>query len=1051
MCFNASAPLRAESTTSELPPLRGFRMYSDPWRTGHEKYGFCEIPTDGSTTIIELTEGQADLKFTSGGALTDNGYLGFEHQQLPSGEPLQSIWHRYDPVTFEEINSGAFDFFFSAPSLAYEPVSGLIYCCVADFTTGGFFFGSLDPATMQLTYIANIGEFFWFSMVADGQGGLYAVDFDSVLLKVNPADGTTTEIGPMGLLTYTNSSMAVDPTSGRCFWTVTPPSTFMGSLYEVDLATGDATPVCVFPDADEFTGIYFDVRDDDSKAPGVPQNFKAEFANGSLSGKLVFTVPDAPEGVDGTEVEYIINSTDGQTLRGTAAYGATAEQPVAVDESGDYTFSLQLTNEHGTSPLVKCSMWIGLDMPEPIAKPETTVDGKTVTISWQHPSVTIHNRLPVDPAAMSYRVERMPGNVLVADTNSTSVTDTPDVTDDDMTPYQYAVTAIFITGTTATGTEPVLSAPIVFGTASLPYFNDFADEGMMAHFTVVDANGDGATWMYSKESGAAYSTYGNWTSKDDWLISPPFAFEEDKNYILSVDVAGMGDYNPETMEIVLLSDATAANPVKTILERTEVTNSIFNGYRTIEARFTSSSSARYYVGIHAMGNESSYYLYVDNFRLSAGIDSNAPAVPSDVTVVAAEDGASSADISGNAPTTTYTGAALSGTVDIAIYRDGELATTVSAVAPGAEFKVTDTPSSGRHVYRVLATNSYGGGEACEIVAFVGVSAPKAPGNVEMYEDSELLGLVHLSWEAPTEDTTGHPVDQASLRYAILDLYGNVVAENIEECSYMVDALPMGVERMFTRFVIYAVNEVGVSPVPAYTNIIPIGYPYENEWKESFADGNVSTMIGSEAANIGDDVVWMPAADSATITAADGDNGYVAMHAATLGLTADLLTPKCFVKQNDYLAFAWHGTPESTNTLKIYAVADRQNEPIGEIAVGSATGWQATQIDLDNYIGKDVYFIFRGAAVSHNDIYLDCLSVDATSGIGNIGDIAKQMTVRSGEGWLAVSGTAGNPVRIYTADGRVAATVTNADGRKIALSASVYIVRCGATSAKAVVR
>lgn len=1054
MCLNATA-LKAESPADELPPLKGYRTYSDPWRTGQEKYGFCTIPTDGSTGITALTEGRTDLKLSSGGALTNNGYVGFDHKQLPSGQPQQSEWYRFDPVTFEEIESGMLDFFFSVPALAYDAASGLIYCCVADFDTGGFFFASLDPSTMKLTRIADIGDKFWFAMAADGKGTLYAINYDCDLLKINPADGTTTVVGATTVLTYNTGSLAIDPASGRCFWSVTPAATFMGSLYEVDLTTGEAWAVCTFPDADEFTGIYFDIPNEGNMAPGAPQDFKAVFANGLLTGKLIFTVPEtlsdgsAPD--DDATVTYTISANEGLSWQGTASYGATVERAIEVSQSGDYTFSGQFANDYGTSPLVKCSLWIGLDMPEAIARPKVRLDDKSAIITWEHPLFTVHNHAVVDPSEMEYKVTRLPDNVVVAHTASTTATDSPEVADDDMTPYQYAVTAIFTTGSTTAEAEPVTTSALVFGTAPLPYFNDFADESQMAHFTVIDSDGDGATWSYNTETGAPFATYGDWTAKDDWIISPAFIFESGKHYILSVDVAAMGESNPEAMEIELLSDLSAESSVAGILDRTVVTNSILNGYRTLTARFAAPSSGRMYVGIHAVSDKSSYYLYVDNFSLSAGIDSNAPAAPTDVTVLSAEDGSSSAEITGRAPARTYAGDALSSAVDILVYRDGELIHTSDALAAGSEFKVTDTPEPGRHIYRVQAANSYGAGEALEIPAFVGVSAPKAPEGIVMFENDELPGRVHLGWQAPAEDGAGQPLDQASVRYAIVDLYGNIVAENLAECSYIVDAMPMGVERMFARFAIYAMNEVGVSPEPGYTAMIPVGYPYEGGWKESFADGAISTMIGSAAENITDDVQWAPTADTATLSAADGDNGFAIMRASATGLSADLITPKCTVGEADLLAFAWSGMPDSKNTLQVYAVESQHPQLVGEIALGLASGWQPAQISLDSYRGKDVYFIFRGTAVSDNEICIDGLSVASTSGVDNIAGSVGGMTLTTGKGWLAVSGVDGMPVSVYTIDGREVAVFAAAEGRRIPIGAGVYIVRCGIRSAKAVVK
>ena len=1046
--------LNAQDATADLSPLKGYRMYCDSWRSGEEKYGFCLIPTDGSSTVTELTVGRPDLVFSSGGALTDNGYLGFNHQQMPDGQPLLSIWYRFDAVTFEEIEAGPLDYYFSVPAMTYDPVSHMIYSCTADFETGGFFFGALDPATLQLTNIADIGNNFWFAMAADGHGVIYAIDNQCNLIKINPEDGSTAMIGATGVNSYSPGSMAIDPKSGRCFWTVTPSTTFMGSLYEIDLESGKASHVCTFPDSDEFTGIYFDAPADDVKSPGAPEDLTASFPNGSLSAKIIFTVPVIPSDdsdPDSSKVQYSVTSSGGEKWTGSASSGDTVTLDVEVAKSGEYTFSVQLANDYGTSPIVKSTLWIGFDIPEPI-HPEVVCKDGMATVSWEHPAYTLHNGLPVDPADMSYRVKRLPDNVLIGVTSSTSVTDLPPVPESDLVSYSYTVTALYDFSGESYEAQPESTGYIVLGTATLPYLNDFANQLLMAHFTVVDADNDGASWVYNKESGSVYAAYGDWVPKNDWLVSPLFTFEEGKHYILNLDVAAMGEYNPEELEIVLLSEISPEAIVSTIMEPTPVTNPIFNGYETVEATFTAPSSGGFYIGLHAVSNESSYYLYVDNFSLSSGIDSNSPATPEDITVVPAEDGSSSLRITGIAPSRNFVGEELDSQVDILVYRDGELAHTVSSIMPGNGFDITDSPVPGRHDYRILASNEYGQGRAYEISAFVGINSPKAPEGIVMFEDFEIPGRVHIGWEAPTEDRFGQPLDGGSLHYAIMDIYGNVVAENITDCSYSVDALPAGLDQLFARFAIYAVNEVGVSETPGYTPMMPIGFPIESGWTESFANGELSHTIGSTGMNITDEVQWIPTTDTSDLSSADNDNGFISMQAAVLGLSADLITPKCHVSSGGHLDFFWNGVNGSSNTVQVYAVDGMDQKLLKEISIGAASGWQKEALSLGSFEGKDIHFIFRGNAISDLDIQLDRISLsDSFNSINGIADESNGFELKVGEGWLSVKDSTQTPVSVYTVDGHKMITFENADGTPVAIASGIYVVTNGTRTYKVVVR
>ena len=72
-------------------------------------------------------------------------------------------------------------------------------------------------------------------------------------------------------------------------------------------------------------------------------------------------------------------------------------------------------------------------------------------------------------------------------------------------------------------------------TVALPYVQSFDSEAVMSEFTVLDLNNDNATWEYAKfgETDYQYVRYRYSSQKaDDWLLTPQFYFETEREYTL---------------------------------------------------------------------------------------------------------------------------------------------------------------------------------------------------------------------------------------------------------------------------------------------------------------------------------------------------------------------------------------------------------------------------------------------------------------------------------------------------------------------------------------
>lgn len=77
------------------------------------------------------------------------------------------------------------------------------------------------------------------------------------------------------------------------------------------------------------------------------------------------------------------------------------------------------------------------------------------------------------------------------------------------------------------------------GAYSVPYEENFS--GGLSDFTVIDANGDGVTWMANSMSMTAEYNWSTTHSADDWLVSPKIALKADTSYIFTVRARSMAD------------------------------------------------------------------------------------------------------------------------------------------------------------------------------------------------------------------------------------------------------------------------------------------------------------------------------------------------------------------------------------------------------------------------------------------------------------------------------------------------------------------------------
>ena len=154
----------------------------------------------------------------------------------------------------------------------------------------------------------------------------------------------------------------------------------------------------------------------------------------------------------------------------------------------------------------------------------------------------------------------------------------------------------------------------------LPYVNSFDDAASQKQFTIIDANEDGRTWNWY--NGMARYTYHQTNQGNDWLISPQIYLQAGKTYIFNILAHAQSSTYPERIEVKVAKVPETDNNAPTaalmaagneVIAPSDVTTAGFVTF-TNDA-FTVAETGYYYIGVHAISDADSYYLYVDDFEV----------------------------------------------------------------------------------------------------------------------------------------------------------------------------------------------------------------------------------------------------------------------------------------------------------------------------------------------------------------------------------------------------------------------------------------------------
>lgn len=251
------------------------------------------------------------------------------------------------------------------------------------------------------------------------------------------------------------------------------------------------------------------------------------------------------------------------------------------------------------------------------------------------------------------------------------------------------------------GPVEAFNLPLVYS------LNDVAADDFSAFFTVIQGSGSSVrnTWKFTSSSYSGNSVDlapSTGRPEDDWLLLPGIKVTKAGTYRFGIDLRKSGDKGHidikygKNVEGLIPGIAGLTGNVGTYKE--EYISSHAYRYYT----FSFDESGEYTIALHACAESADYANYsVYGFSVEEWHDAAL-----NVTDLATEIVVNDIKVSWTNPSKTSCGNDITELVKVEVYRDGELAGTVTeGLVPGAACSFTDVaPAAGSYLYKVVAYN-----------------------------------------------------------------------------------------------------------------------------------------------------------------------------------------------------------------------------------------------------------------------------------------------------------------------------------------------------------
>ena len=847
----------------------------NPNRESNGVYGF---PADNPAALV-AKKTSSELFFQKGTGYQDGVIYGMDYQQgffTADRYILYGIDTKDWSVTSRDVDK---------QFVIQETANGMDGTVYALFADGKL--GVMDYKTLKRTDICRPTRTFK-ALGVNSINELYGIDSGGNLVRIDTGNGKETVIGKVGASFNAGSRFTgeIDPVTNMFYIAVRAGGSGL-TVYAVDLNTCEAVDKGHLPAGYENLGGMVIVGEPAAKgSPARATNLQATFEGSSLSGTFSFTVPTETfdhQPLEGDVAYTVVYGNNGQqTATGTAAAGATVTLPLTLDEGGNVTFTVKLSNAAGEGQSASVSLWIGPDAPLAPQHVLLTMDKDGLaTLTWTAPTACVNDGYLGTLTYDVYRIVSGDETLVARSLSETTFTEQHQITT--LKEYSYAVVAV----NEGTPSVRALSNKVVAGDGfGVPYVEDFGPGNHLDYFTIVNVNGDSdrwgeLTWKLHTETGywgdgKSYEEMIVQTggATDDWLITPPVQLHPGHAYALKFRMKAGYEENKEKFEVKMGRAATVGDMTTTLLGEQTINHTSYKSYLR---EFSVDEAGSYCFGFHATPN-TGFALYLDDIEVRENASQDAPGKVTALTITPDAGGALTADIAFNAPVTTIGGAGLQSITKIEVLRNEKLVKTFSQPAPGQSCSFSDQyTSNGYYVYTVIAYNDKGNGLRCESEpVYVGVDVPLAP-VVTRIEDHGTS--VRFEWaEVPAVGQRGFVVRPEEVTYEVwsTDIMGKKDKllysgkERSLQANYTdTDAFDIA------KWLIVAKNKAGSSQYGAAK--IATGYPLTLPYRETFAMGTVKTSVWTEQSGVRsfnpstEDAVAGDAGSILFVPYQDGDN------------------------------------------------------------------------------------------------------------------------------------------------------------------------------------
>lgn len=953
---SATAAQRAAAANTDL---RGHVLYSPAW--GEDvAYGIYKVPATSSGAFDLI--GPLEDSYIYGSV--DNGDGRFY------GVSYFSFWGMdfmtldvYDTESWEKISSQSVSYDAMSLGAALDPVTGDIY---------GVFY-AVEGESLKLKWAKADYEnatsipiadfpFEVISVAADNNGQFYAIGTDMVLYTIDKATGETDAVAPVEMPYKYAAGGCVNPANNTYLHTY---CTADGAgLVEIDLATGEATNLCEFPDGEEVVGLYIVKPAAEDKAPAAP-GLEVTCENGAMAVQVKLTMPTTL--FDGTPASgqtfsYSVLANGEEVMAGSALAGAEVTETVAISTTGVVSFVATASNATGASPKAKASCYVGKGTPAAPQKVNLAWAPSTATLTWDAVT-TASDGGYINPAEVTYTVLDSEGQMLAEGITTTTFTKEEKIDNAQFRDICFSVKAVYDGKSSAA----VTSNRVGLGNRRPPFAFDMTDPVQFGYHSVLDANEDGKTWKYG--SGVTLYSYSGTNDADDWLFSPPLLGYKDYAYKITAHVSG-SSYYPERIEILAGTGQTVEKMTATVVPATVVATSEM----VLEGWFTPSAAGFFFIGFHAISDADMNQLQLLSYEISAPIAGTAPDAVEELSVKRNLPDAFKADISFKAPSKTVSGSDITGNVKVKVLC-GDRLVAEPTLAPGESTSLQDAVSAtGTYTYTFIPVSADGQeGKSASASALIGATEPASPtGAVGALSGNTLS----VSWDPVTVDVYGDPISTDNVKYNVWTVDGGYLGEVINEAPLTATNFSFDIDfdipdpQDFVQYAIQAINydvegsAIGclVAVGPAYD--MPVVYSGEES-----LDTYILGLTGSGSAGLGN--------SSLGVDPFDGDDYFYIQHAG-LGGAKTLMTGKIAVTgESPVVIFREFKVADAdVNETVVSVLCDGVKTDLATFsnADNESGVWNKCKVSLAQFNGKEVQVFLTGICNSHAYSIYDEISI-----------------------------------------------------------------------------